>query len=307
MRDLHELARSQYGVIRPRDLDVLGIDRYARRMVLADLHRVSRGVYAIERPKAPCEVHRLRTVAALLNTKGSVASHVSAAVIHGLPIFRADLATVHLERGDKTRRGARSGLHLHRRQRATVRVQGIPTTSVADTIVDCARTQPRDTAVVMADFALNQGLTTYALLPEALEACGEARGISRARTVVQVADARAESVGETRTRLICIDAGLAVTPQVEVRDETGHVIARVDLGVDGLPLGIEFDGVGKYADYLDPDDAPDEKYWEEKVRNELIEDQGRILVPVYWNLLDLPRSLIARVHRGIERARKLAA
>jgi hypothetical protein len=303
--DVLALAATQYGIVRPRDLMRLGLDHNGRRAVLRRLHRVARGVYAVKRPQSPEQVHRLRTFAALMGAPSTAASHVSAAVVHGLPLFRPDLHVVHLVTAGSSR-GARSGVHLHPLDAATVRVNGIPATGVARTIIDCARTQSRETAVVMADFALHTRMLTVDELQGALVEAGQAWGISRARTVVSLADGRAESVGETRARLICHDAGIAVTPQVEVRDDTGLVIARVDLGVDGLALGIEFDGAGKYRDYVDPDGDPGQKHWEEKLRNELIEDHGRLLVPVYWGMLDLPRVFIARVRRGMERARRLA-
>lgn len=307
MRDVQSIAAANYGVIRPQDLRHLGLDERGYRQILKKLHRVTRGVYALDKPKDDNAEHFLKTIAALRNTPGSAASHISAAVVHGLALFRPDLEIVHLQRGGTTRRGERSGLHLHRDDRDVVRHEGIPVTPVAQTIIDCARTQSRETAVVLADYALHRQMTSPAALRQALQEAGRVPGISRARTVVRLADGRAESVGETRARLICVDAGIAVTPQVEVRDGAGFLIARMDLGLDGLPLGIEFDGRGKYSDYLDPDAEPDDKYWQEKVRKELVEDQGRILVPVYWDMLDRPRSTVARIRRGMERALKLTA
>lgn len=198
-------------------------------------------------------------------------------------------------------------MHVHQLIADVVQVDGVPVTDLAWTLVDCARTQPRDTAVVLADAALQRQLTTLALLHAALGTCAGAWNISKARAVVRLVDGRAESVGETRSRLICVDAGIAVTPQVVVCDERGNVLARVDLGVDGYPLGIEFDGESKYVAFRDPEADPASKHWEEKRRKELVEDHGRILVNLYWDLLDRPPLVIARIHRGMERARKSAS
>lgn len=307
MNELRAIAASNLGIIRPKDLERLGLDRNGMRSVLRGLYPIKRGVYAVDRPKDPREVHGLRCVAALMAVEGSAASHISAAVFHGFPLFRPDLETVHICQPGPIRRGLRGGVHLHQSPGPYARAGDIPITTPAQTIIDCARTQPRATALVIADAALHTKAVTHEELRDALSAAGSAWGISRARSIVQLADGRAESVGETRSRLICLDAGLAVTPQVDIRDDQGHVIGRVDLAVDGLPLGIEYDGKGKYTDYLDPDDELDEKYWQEKVRKELIEDHGQILVPVYWEMLDRPRAFLARVQRAAIRAHKLAS
>ncbi len=308
IEELRALAQSQNGVILTRDVTAMGFDRNGARAVLRHLFRIGHGVYSVERPRNPQHLHFLRTIAALRVHLGAIASHVSAAVVHRLPLHRPDLSVVHLSCTGPGHGGIRAGTQIHRLARATpVQVDGVPVTPVDQTLIDCARTQSRDTAVVMADYALHMRRVTAEQLQEALSLSGQAWGISRARTVVALADGRAESVGETRARLICVDAGVAVTPQVEVRDHLGHLLARIDLGVDGLPLGIEFDGQGKYRDYLDTDDSPEQKYWEEKVRKELVEDHGRILVPVYWKMLDAPKLMLARVHRGMERAHRLAS
>ena len=307
LSELQAIADLNHGLIRPCDLATFGLDRNAMRSVLGKLYRVGRGLYTIQKPRNPQEVHYYRTAGALLARPEAKASHVSAAVIHGLPLFRPDLARIHLDVPDAHSLGQRSSAHLHlARSPDTVRVAGLPVTGIAATIIDCARSQTRETAVVMADSALHRRLVTASQLQEATDSCGTAWGISRARNVVRLADGRSESAGESRSRLICLDAGISVTPQVEVRDERGYVLARMDLGVDGLPMGIEFDGKGKYRDYVDPDSDPDEKYWQEKVRKELIEDYGRILVPVYWKMLDRTDLVLARVRRGMTRARRLA-
>jgi len=305
--ELQALADSRRGVILTQDLNRVGLDKNGRRQVLARLHCLGRGVYCLSKPARAVEVHRLRTIASLHLNPGSCASHISAAILWGLPTFRPDLSRVHLSYPDPSRLGPRGRVHVHQLIADVVQLDGLPVTDLASTLVDCARTEPRDTAVVLADAALQRQLTTLALLHAALGTCAGAWNTSKARTVVSLADGRAESVGETRSRLICVDAGIAVTPQLLVCDERGNVLARVDLGVDNYPLGIEFDGEGKYIDFRDPQDDPASKHWQEKRRKELVEDHGRILVNLYWDLLDRPPLVIARIQRGMERARKLAS
>lgn len=295
-------------MIFPSDLKVLGLDDNATRAVLRRLHKVGRGAYTIDRPSDPVQVHYLRTVAALRHHTGTAAAHVSAAVVHQLPLFRPDLTKVHLVSAGSSRLGRRGTAVVHRQiWEPNPPADGMPVTTVAQTIVDCARTQSRETAVVMADSALHMGLTTIEELHETTARVANMLGASRARAVVALADGRAESVGETRARLICIDAGIAVTPQVEICDESGRVITRLDLKVDGHNLGLAFDGRGKYQEYLMPEEFMDQRYWEEKLQGEMVEDHGYVRVHAYWNMLDHPKLVVGRINRGKARALKLAS
>lgn len=301
------LAERNNGVILRRDLLSLGCDYDGTRAFLKRLYRVSRGVYSLTKPSGPEQVHELRTVAALRRYPNHAASHVSAAILHGLPIFRADLTVIHLHSNIGGRRGKRGSTHVHHGERVHVMAStGLVMTSVADTLVDCARSQSRETAVVMADFALHNRMVTQDEIEEALHRAQFRAGASKARMALALADARSESVGKTRARLICHDAGIAVTPQVEVRDGQGNVLARFDLMLDGYPIGLAFDGRGKYTRYRDPDAPADQKFWEEKLQQELVEDHGYQRVPVHWALLDHPDQVVARLQRAIARALRMA-
>jgi hypothetical protein len=183
---------------------------------------------------------------------------------------------------------------------------GLAVTTVADTLVDCARVMTREAAVVMADFALHHRMVTPEEIEQALVRARFQTKISRARSALTLADERSESVGETRARLICLDAGIMVTPQVTVRDSQGNVLTRFDLMVDGYAVGLAFDGRGKYQMYRDPDEPIDQKLWEEKLQQELIEDQGYLRVPIHWALLDQPEAVVARVHRAMLRSLRMA-
>ncbi len=265
----------------------------------ASLYKVQHGVYATEVPRGPQHAHYLRTQAALLRRRGPhLASHISAAVVHRLPLFDEDLSVVHLTTDEPGRRGQRAGVHVHEGPiEDAVATAGIMVTPLARTLLDCARTLPRDQAVAMADHALHHKLTTKDELTDVLDTSTGWRR-DRARGVVRLADGRAESVGETRSRLILHDAGFQVTPQVEVHDADGVVFARIDLVVDELPLGIEFEGRIKAERTRDGGRS-------NKERNDLVEDNGWVIVPVYWEHLYQPQVLLARVHRGARRARRL--
>jgi hypothetical protein len=68
------------------------------------------------------------------------------------------------------------------------------------------------------------------------------RWVTTLRAIGPLADGRSESPGESVLRLRCIEANVAVTPQVEVR-RGGIVVARLDLADEMQRLAFEYDGV----------------------------------------------------------------
>lgn len=303
---IQKLAADRHGLVLIRDLAALGLDPDTCQRLISPLYKVSRGAYCLDEPKTAEREHLLRTVAALgTRCEGLIASHVSAAVIHQLPLHLADLDLVHLSWPGPPR-SARAGVVIHHADVEATQVRGLPVTSVARTVIDCARYLPRDGGVAMADYALHEGLATLEELRTVLAQCS-GRGIPWARAAVALSDGRSESVGESRTRLICRDAGISVTPQVWLRDAGGRAFARVDLLVDGLPVVIEFDGAGKYKRTDDGPADPAAKHWEEKVRRERIEDEGYIVVNIYWRMLETPQLVIGKIRRAMARAARLAA
>ncbi|WP_433507652.1 type IV toxin-antitoxin system AbiEi family antitoxin domain-containing protein [Pseudonocardia halophobica] len=123
---------------------------------------VRRGAYtdpADERLQTPEARHALLVRATLpLLAKGSVISHTSAAVLHGLRLWAVRLDRVHVTR-DATSGGRTSRrFHLHTarlREDEIVEIDGIAVTTPARTAVDLARTLPYEQAVVAVDSALD--------------------------------------------------------------------------------------------------------------------------------------------------------
>ena len=90
-----------------------GYDGLARMVRAGELVKVRHGAYATEQPDDPAAVHR-RLVAATLPRCGDVClSHASAALLHGLPSWPADLGRVQVTKS-RTSGGRRSKvLHVH--------------------------------------------------------------------------------------------------------------------------------------------------------------------------------------------------
>jgi len=265
-------------------------DELARWCAKGELVRIARGAYL---PAAEAEGidraarHALEVRAALARLRIPVAaSHVSAAVLHGLPVWDVPLDRVHLTRASpgSVRRSAR--LHLHGTGLAddeTELLAGCHATTVARTVVDIARTEPFEQAVAVADAALRAGLVAPASLAHARRRARHRSGATAAGRVVEFADGRAESVGESRSRVALRRHGL---PRPELQWEVrggGRLIGRVDFGWPARRVVGEFDGRVKYTRGSRDDAAA--VVWAEKRREDALRAVG--LRVVRWTWADL--------------------
>ena len=278
--------------------------RLVRRRELVPLQR---GAYLAE--PASTEVVRQRAIVAAtvagLRT-GGVIGHASAAVLHGLPLWRVPLRRVHLIRppGSPGSRSAR--LHLHLAQLAddeVTTVDGVLLTDVARTVVDLARTVSFECAVVAADAALALQATTRDQLAERLSRMGPVPGTRRAARVVAFADGRSESVGESRSRVLVHHLGLpAPTPQLRIeRPGGGALIGRCDLGWEEHRTVGEFDGKVKYGRLLRPGQSAGDAVHAEKLREDELRDDGWQVTRWTWAELDRPAVIGDRLQRAFRR------
>jgi hypothetical protein len=219
-----------------------------------ELVQVRRGVYARAdmvadlRARAGGE-HLLQTAAALATTGPAVASHRSAALIHGLDILGKPSREVTLTRPPGSNRSGQPGARLHWAQLPPEHItvqHGMRVTTVARTVVDVARTVEFRAGVVTADSALHQKLVTKAELESLLANCGRRRGIQRASQVVTFADSRAESVLESIARVVFRDCGLP-PPDLQVWVGGPQAVGRVDFLWRQFRTVAEVDGLMKYG------------------------------------------------------------
>lgn len=274
------------------------------------LVRVRRGVYVAPDVAGPggAERHRLAVAATVpLLAPSAVVSHASAAALHRMPMWRVPLRAVQVTRD------VASGGRVHRAVRVrtapldadeVVVVDGIAVTSPARTLVDLLRDVPAEQGVVAADAALRAGTVTRGSLEVALERARGWPGVPRARRVVAFADARSESVGESRSRVALARAGLpAPRPQLLVGGADGRPIGRCDFAWEELATLGEFDGKVKYGRaLLRPDQDPGDAVFDEKVREDRLRDTGWEVVRWVWSELEDFRPVAARVRRAFARA-----
>ena len=129
------------------------------------LERILRGAYD-QTPTTdldPVERHRRLIAATVRQTSAdATVSHMSAAVLHGLPTWRRELSRVHLTRDQPGGGKVRRYVHLHVAplpQEDLALVDGHQATVVARTVLDLLRTLPMERGVPIGDGALRAGLS----------------------------------------------------------------------------------------------------------------------------------------------------
>lgn len=272
-----------------------------------DWTRLRRGAYveAAEPPDATTR-HRLLIDATLAGLqRPAVVSHQSAAVLLGFPLWGCRLDQVHVTRQPRatTAIGRSLRVHVARLQDDdVVVVDGIAVTSPLRTALDLARTIPFGAAVANLDAALRRDLVDHDALRSRVAAAAGVKGVRQAVRVIAVADARSESVGESRSRVLLHRLGLPPSDlQFEVRTPSGLLVARTDFVWEEERVVGEFDGRVKYGRLLRPGQDPGDAVFEEKRREDLIRDEDWRVVRWTWGELVHPTSVHRRVQRALVR------
>ena len=269
-----------------------GQDDVRRLLRTGVFTQVRRGAYAEHPPDDGDACHALLLRAALAElAPGSVASHVSAAVVHGLPTWGLSLerAQVTVDRRSGGRVDPRVHVYtapLHPDD--VVTVDGLVVTSLARTVVDIARLMDLESAVVVADAVLRACRSTQAeetslrsALVDALRRAKGWPGVPAARRSVAFADGRAESVGESRSRVALARAGVP-TPVLQMPVRHAGGTAYVDFGWPEQRTIGEFDGKAKYERLLRPGQTPADAVYEEKLREDAVRAEGWEVVRWRW-------------------------
>jgi hypothetical protein len=287
----------------------LNADDRARLSRIGELTRVRRGAYAYAPGDdlAAAQRHRrlvLATAPQLLD--GSVVSHGSAAVLHGLPVWSTAIEKVHVTCDRSGHGKRRSVVHVHGAPLPAADLtvlDGIVVTSLARTVLDLGRTRPMAEAVAAGDVALRLGLAPTAL-DLGLQTMERWPGVRASRRAVAFLDARSESVGESVSRVRLHRDGVpAPDLQHEILGPRGEVIARVDFYWHEQRLAGEFDGKVKYGRLLKPGQSIEEVVFAEKVREDRIRDEDHGVVRWVWADLYQRGELRDRVLRALDRRR----
>ncbi|MGH3265629.1 MAG: DUF559 domain-containing protein, partial [Trebonia sp.] len=239
-----------------------------------------------------------------LRGRAGVASHQSAAVIHGLPLLKTPEGTVTLTVPPGKRKGGygRSGVTSHMADLPAEHVTtlyGLPVTTAGRTVIDIARTTPFMEGVMVADAALHERYTSKADLRRMLASCARWPGATTAKRVVDFASPLAESPLESCARVVFDERGLPPPElQVSVFGPSGTLTARVDFFWREYRVIAEADGLLKY----DSGKAA----IKELARDRLLREAEYEIVHFTWKeLLTHPDRVIARIRGAFARQSRL--
>ena len=183
-------------------------------------------------------------VALLAGPEGTLPSHVSAAALRGL-IAAPSIPQVTVPRDAS---GRFRGAVVHHAAISDVdraQCEGIATTAMGRTLVDCAAVLTQRGLNQLVDAAFGKGLCGYEATVQAWERAGHVRGGARLEEALAPysTGARPGSVGAAHVlRKIC-DWGLPLPLcEYEIYDEHGEWVATVDFAWPPWWLLLEYDG-----------------------------------------------------------------
>jgi hypothetical protein len=233
--------------------------------------------------------HALEVQAArLCLRRSSWASHESAALLHRLALPRSPKeTTLTIPPGQNSYRSY-PGVRVRVASLPPAHVTtafGVPTTTVARTLIDLCRHSTLDDSVVLLDAALHAGRSDRTALASILRDCSGWPGTQHARKALSLADGRRESPLESRSYVFFAEQSLPMPePQAWIEDELGYP-----------------DGAIKYTTTTRPDSL-----LAEKRRQEKLENLGYVVVR--WDFDDLvrrPTQTRQRILRAFARAQQM--
>jgi very-short-patch-repair endonuclease len=258
--------------------------------------RVIQGVY---RPAWVPLTHQLKCRAAcLVLPDRAVVTGASAATVLGVRLAEPnDDVSVALPEGLTVPRRAGVRLRRVRDLQPVGRVlDGVRLAHPRRMAFDATVGLPLHEATAAIDAIVRERLTDLDDLRQWLATCHD-NHVRAARRAVELADARAESLPESMTRVHLVEAGFAVVPQHRVV-VAGRVVARVDLAIPELKIAIEYDGRWHEADAqraLDND------------RLATLRAAGWTVIVVTAELLRDPRRMVAAVAAAVAERETLSA
>ncbi|MCK9792391.1 hypothetical protein M1843_01355 [Isoptericola sp. 4D.3] len=181
---------------------------------------------------------------------------------------------------------------------------GLPVTTLARTVADCARSMHPLEALVLADDALARGLD----LEESRSVLAVARrrnGSCRAAWVLEHADGGSDSAWETWLRYVALRSGLP-RPVTQAPIATARGVFHCDLGWPDWSVYAEFDGLAKYRDGgVRPGHDATQELLREKVRFDAIRATGinpvRVTAMGNARLGEVVSALTARFPEAVRR------
>lgn len=226
---LASVAARQYGLVALWQLPMLDADVARQRSSEGKLHRIHRGVYTVGHPLLSAKGHLLAAVLAC--GPDAVLSHRSAACLHEI----LDDSRSRVDVIAPNRRGrAPHGIAAHRDGTLApvdrVEIDGIPSTSLARTLLDIAATESPATLRYAVTQSEVEGVFDLAEAVELLERSKGRRGVARLRLAIELHDPQEqEARRELEKKLLRLFKRNGLRPEVN-----GHLL------VDGISMMPDF-------------------------------------------------------------------
>lgn len=239
------VAERQCGAISYRQLIAAGLSEAQIRRRVRNRRLIRTPARAMYRMAgAPTGWKQDLWVAILAAPPRTVVSHLSAAALFGL-VERPATAHVTVPRTASGRFGGATVHHGSVLASDRCEVDGLPATSVARVMVDCAAIVGQDRLDGLTDSAIGRGLTTMEAIRRAWDRAGAVEGGTRLAEALApyAGGAPPGSVKAAHALRLFRKWGLPA-PQCEyaVRDGNGKVVGRIDFVWPPWRFGLEYDG-----------------------------------------------------------------
>lgn len=240
---------------------------------------------------------RQRIIAVVGQAQGDVVvAGMAALIMHGSEWYDEDFTIELIRRPNCSGRPAK-GTVTHRLDLApadVVIIDGIKVTSVIRTAFDIGRIRFASRALGYLDALANATGFDVAELERYTASQKRRRNVVQLRRLIPLVDGRIESPAEAWLLLTMIEGGLpAPDIQIEVRDRSGVVYARIDMGYEALKIGIEYDGEYHTRPGQQVRDAD---------RHRRLDDDGWLMIYVdKVKLRENPYAVVAEIRQALHR------
>lgn len=270
------------------------------------VRRLLKGVYVAAQVTDSLE---LRTAAVrLVVPAGAVVTDRTAGWLHGAPMILAPgdhevvpaVSVFHRSRGHRLRNGLTSSGQRMMPDSDVMEIDGIAVTTPLRTACDLGRSRSRDQAFSGLCMMLALGAFEKDDLLLASAGYRGYRNVRQLRAFAPLADGRVQSPMEAVTMLRWLDCHDLPRPEPQRPvPAPPWVLADeyfIDLGIDDLRFGVEYDGVEFHG--------PDRAEHDAERRQWIVEDQGWILpVVVRKNIYGRHQDIEAILRSGVREAR----
>ena len=272
------------------------------------LVRVRRGAYADKEATDRLDVegrYGLRARAVLQQARTRVVlSHVSGLPEYDAPTWGLDLSEVHVTRTDGKAGRREAGVRQHRGAVLpgdVVERNGIEVMSPTRLALEATTLGTSESGLVVVNHFLHCKATTRDELQDRYALMERWPNTLRTGLVLEWADPRIESVGESRTWHLIRSNGLPVPePQYAITDPSGRIVAYVDFAWPELGVFLEFDGKVKYEKLLRPGQRAGDVVVAEKKREKMIcRLTGWTCIRVDWNDLARPAATLRQIRGAL--------